>query len=353
MKGLRRVKNLFSKNLPAIARTLPVTDLFSNKLFARWLPVMRQTPVHRMAMAAAGLAVTATAVAGPALAFDAQPHHVSGTTSKAAGQQLVVSTQGGTGAAAAPAEQANVAGAQPADGASQDAQPAAAQPAQANQPATKGQKGQKGQKAEKAKPAKPGEDDKAKQAKQAQQVQATKQSLESSLPRDKEVSVDYQPQSTFFYCGPAATRIVASAQGHNLSQDDVATQLGTTVNGTPSAVDTTRVLNGILGGNSYHTTSVPDRQPSQTQADQVQVDMMRSLNGGRAVVANIAGATTDVTGATHDFPGGHYVAVVGYHDQGGTVEISDPADVNGADSYWISTSNLTNWMATRGYSSAG
>jgi hypothetical protein len=69
------------------------------------------------------------------------------------------------------------------------------------------------------------------------------------------------------------------------------------------------------------------------------------------MVANIAGTTTDVTGASHEFDGGHYVAVVGYHDQGGTVEISDPADENGADSYWISTSNLANWMATHGYSS--
>ena len=69
------------------------------------------------------------------------------------------------------------------------------------------------------------------------------------------------------------------------------------------------------------------------------------------MVANIAGTTTDVTGASHEFDGGHYVAVVGYHDQGGTVLISDPADVNGADSYWISTNNLTQWMATRGYSS--
>ena len=67
------MKNLFSKNLPAFAKTLPATDLFSNKLFARWLPVMRQTPVHRMAMVAAGLAVTATAVGGPAVAFDGGP----------------------------------------------------------------------------------------------------------------------------------------------------------------------------------------------------------------------------------------------------------------------------------------
>jgi hypothetical protein len=174
---------------------------------------------------------------------------------------------------------------------------------------------------------------------------------EASMPRDKEVNVAYQPQTTFFYCGPATTRIVASAGGHDLSQDDAANRLGTTVNGTPSAVDTTRVLNDLFGKDTYHTTSIPDQTPSQREADQVQSDVMHTLNKGRAVVANIAGTTTDVTGATHTFDGGHYVAVVGYHDQGGTVLISDPADENGADAYWISTTNLTQWMATHGYSS--
>jgi len=359
------VKNLFSKNLPAFAKTLPATDLFSNKLFARWLPVMRQTPVHRMAMVAAGLAVTATAVGGPALAFDAQPHHASGTA-QAAGERTASSQGGGTGAApvSAPGSEpakADLAAAQPSQGTqshdSESAKDAKSTKDGKDAKSAKDSKSTKDSKdsksAKDAKGAKDAQDKAGKAAKAAKDVAATKQSLESSLPRDKEVGIAYQPQSTFFYCGPAATRIVASAQGHDLSQDDVAGKLGTTVNGTPSAVDTTRVLNDILGGNTYHTTSIPDRQPNQAQADQVQVDVMRTLNGGRGVVANIAGATTDVTGATHDFPGGHYVAVVAYHDQGGTVEISDPADVNGADSYWISTTNLTNWMATRGYSSAG
>src|SRR5262249_51230801 len=128
---------------------------------------------------------------------------------------------------------------------------------------------------------------------------AQKAAQVASQPRDKAVNADYQPQTTFYYCGPAATQIAASAQGHNLSQDDLAGKLGTTVNGTNSAQDTTRVLNNVIGSDAYHTTSIPGT-PSQAQVDQVQADVMRSLNDGRAVVANIAGATTDVTGATHD-----------------------------------------------------
>ena len=186
--------------------------------------------------------------------------------------------------------------------------------------------------------------------KAAPSAAAVKAQVVASQPQDKDVAVDYQPQSTFFYCGPAATRIAATAQGQDLSQDDLAGKLGTTVNGTNSAQDTTRVLNSVVGGDKYHTTSIPG-SPDQAQADQVQTDVMRSLTQGRAVVANIAGQTTDVTGAEHDFAGGHYLTVTGYHDHGDTVRISDPADVNGASDYWISTNNLAHWMATRGYSS--
>jgi hypothetical protein len=275
-------KNLFTKNV------------LSNKLFTRWLPVITQTPARKMALAAAGLAVTGSAIAGPALAVGSDSHMAPAAGRPAAASHTIAPAPG------------------------HPAQAALAAPAKKVDPT------------------------------QAAKAQAAK---EAAMPRDKEVKVDYQPQTTFYYCGPAATRIVASAQGHDLSQDDVAAKLGTTVDGTPSAVDTTRVLNSIVGSNTYHTTSIPDATPTQAQTDKLQADVMRSVNDGRAVVANIAGATTDVTGATHEFDGGHYVAVVGYHDQGGTVKISDPADENGADSYWISTSNLAHWTATHGYSS--
>jgi hypothetical protein len=302
------VKTLLNKTL--LNKTLLTTDLLSNKLFTGWLPVIRQIPGHKVALAAAGLAVTAGAVAGSALGAGSDPHPASAATRPAWASTHV-----------APAQEP----------AAQEALAARTKKAAAKNAAAK----QEAAKQEAAK-------------QEAAKQEAAKQ--EAAMPRDKEVSVDYQSQTTFYFCGPAATRIAASAQGHDLSQDDAAAKLGTTVNGTPSAVDTTRVLNDILGSDTYHTTSIPG-PPTQAQTDKVKADVMRSLNNGRAVVANIAGTTTDVTGAAHKFDGGHYVAVVGYHDQGDTVEISDPADVNGADSYWISTGNLAQWMATHGYSS--
>jgi hypothetical protein len=63
------------------------------------------------------------------------------------------------------------------------------------------------------------------------------------------------------------------------------------------------------------------------------------------------GYALDTTGTSRGYGGGHYVAVIGYSDSGRTVKIADPANGNGDGTYWVSTINMANWMATRGYSS--
>lgn len=48
-------------------------------------------------------------------------------------------------------------------------------------------------------------------------------------------------------------------------------------------------------------------------------------------------------------PGGHYIPIIGYSDDGRQVKIADPSGV-GPATYWRSTINMANWMASRGYS---
>ncbi|MFI6757585.1 C39 family peptidase [Micromonospora sp. NPDC050417] len=168
-------------------------------------------------------------------------------------------------------------------------------------------------------------------------------------PSAKELKADYQAQPNFYWCGPASTRIALSADGHNLSQDEVAKKLGTTVEGTPSAEDTTRVLNDVVGGNVYKTTAIPDATAKPEQMDKLQADVKRAIDDNRAVVANIIGTGTDTDGVSHSYEGGHYLAVIGYRDDGRAVKISDPANPNDS-SYWMSTIDMANWIATRGYS---
>lgn len=77
--------------------------------------------------------------------------------------------------------------------------------------------------------------------------------------------------------------------------------------------------------------------------------MVATVTDKRAVVANVVGDVTDLDGGWHSFPGGHYVAVVGYQDNGRIVRIADSADPS-LPAYWVSVTTLANWIATRGYS---
>jgi Peptidase_C39 like family len=170
-------------------------------------------------------------------------------------------------------------------------------------------------------------------------------------PSEKEVGYQFQLQPNFYYCGPAASRIAATARGLQPSQDDLAGQLGTTVNGTNSAFDIARVLNGMTGTSFYHATSIPGQEATPQQMDQLQADVVHAVSNGYAVVMNIIGTGWDVDGVAHAYGGGHYLTVVGYKDDGRTVKIADPANVSGDGSYWMTTINLANWAATRGYAS--
>ncbi|WP_433618230.1 C39 family peptidase [Dactylosporangium sp. CA-139114] len=171
-------------------------------------------------------------------------------------------------------------------------------------------------------------------------------------PAEKVLAYDFQLQPNFYYCGPAATRIALTAAGHAISQDRAASLLGTTTNGTNSALDTTRVLNSVIGGGRtvYRTREIPAYPATPAQAKQLQADVVSTVSSGRAVVANIAGHLTDNAGVFHSYEGGHYLTVVGYQDGGSTVKIADPANPRGDGTYWVSTPKLADWISQRGYS---
>ncbi|WP_406042986.1 C39 family peptidase [Micromonospora sp. NBC_00898] len=168
---------------------------------------------------------------------------------------------------------------------------------------------------------------------------------------ERELNVRYQAQPNFYYCGPAATRNALSVQGKAIDVDAMAKEMGTTENGTNSVNDITPVLNKETGSNVYHSVEIRSPKADDTQTDKLRADIVHTVDNGRAVVANIAGTTTDTDGNTHSFEGGHYISVVGYRDDGHTVTIADSADPNMA-SYRISVDNLADWIATRGYTAS-
>jgi Peptidase_C39 like family len=169
-------------------------------------------------------------------------------------------------------------------------------------------------------------------------------------PAKKELAYAYAAQINGWYCGPAAARIALTTRGLRPSQDDLANQLGTTGNGTNSAEDVTRVLNAMTKTSFYHTTLIPAKGATKQQIDQLQADVVRAISHGYGMVANIVGDAQDMNGNWYSFSGGHYIAVVGYQDNGRQVKIADPANAYRA-SYWMTVSNLADWIGSRGYAS--
>ncbi|WP_431937536.1 C39 family peptidase [Micromonospora sp. RP3T] len=167
---------------------------------------------------------------------------------------------------------------------------------------------------------------------------------------ERELDVRYEAQPNFYYCGPAAARNAISVLGKNIDVHAMAKEMGTTENGTNSINDITPVLNKETG-KPYRSVEIKTGKADDKQTDKLRADIVRTVDDGRAVVANIAGTATDTDGGTHSFEGGHYISVVGYQNNGETVTIADSANPNTA-SYRITVDNLADWIATRGYSTS-
>ncbi|MBL6278660.1 C39 family peptidase [Micromonospora fiedleri] len=166
---------------------------------------------------------------------------------------------------------------------------------------------------------------------------------------ERQLKVRYQAQPNYYYCGPAAVRNALTAMDKDVPQDELAREMGTTERGTDSAYDITKALNERVGKDVYRTVEIPGRAADGAETDRLRADIVRAVDEGRSVVANVAGTAFDLDGGTHSFEGGHYVSVTGYRDGGAQAKIADSADPAKAE-YWIGIDALADWVATRGYS---
>ncbi|MFF3394769.1 C39 family peptidase [Streptomyces sp. NPDC002669] len=172
----------------------------------------------------------------------------------------------------------------------------------------------------------------------------------SQAAPSKVLNYQFQWQENYYYCGPAATRIALTGRGQYYSQNYIAGQLGTTTNGTNSAADTTRVLNSLGRTGFYETKWIPGNMATPAEISRLRWDLVYDIDRNYPIVANVVGTAVDTDGDAHSYPGGHYLAVVGYSNDGASAKLADPADANGYGWYWMETTRLAHWIAARGYS---
>jgi Peptidase_C39 like family len=170
----------------------------------------------------------------------------------------------------------------------------------------------------------------------------------------KSLPITWQGQQTYYYCGPASTRMALSARISPPSQDALASSLGTTTNGTDDISNVVATMNQVLGTTWYERKPVSD-PPTQAQRDLLKQDIVYDVDRGWAIVANVVSGWRPP-----GYPSGtiyHYVAVVGYADDGNSAVIADPAGAGAGGSGWtnvpktytISTYDLGTWIGLKAY----
>jgi hypothetical protein len=165
----------------------------------------------------------------------------------------------------------------------------------------------------------------------------------------KVLDVDYQVQQTSYWCGPAATRIALSARIGPPSQATLASDLGTTTNGTDWIGQITNELNDELGASRYATTEIPNDPPTQVQRDRLWGDIVLSIDNNYPVVANIVAPPSNHPPGYPNETIYHYFAVIGYNPDTSEVYIADSANFSGNSLYWLSFNQLATLIPPKGY----
>jgi hypothetical protein len=164
------------------------------------------------------------------------------------------------------------------------------------------------------------------------------------------VDVGYEPQVNDYWCGPTATDMALSARITPPGQAALATELGTTTDGTDRIDLVTPVLNAHLGASWYTTREMPDDPPSSAQHDLLWADLVRSVDDGFALVANIvAPPDNHPPGYPDDETIYHYFTVIGYDSDTRSAYIADPADFAGNTEYWLTFDQLSTLIPPKGY----
>ena len=163
------------------------------------------------------------------------------------------------------------------------------------------------------------------------------------------VAVHYEAQTTSYWCGPTATKIALSARIAPPSQSALATQLHTTTNGTDSITQFDEVLNANLHGGWYLSREMPNDPPTQAQRDLLWNDLVRAVDDGFPLVANIVAPPSNHPPGYPSSTIYHYFTVAGYNAATRQAFIADPADFQGHTEYWLSFDQLATLIPPKGY----
>ncbi|WP_018024074.1 C39 family peptidase [Corynebacterium ulceribovis] len=136
-------------------------------------------------------------------------------------------------------------------------------------------------------------------------------------------------QDTSYWCGPATGQMLMAARtGKVVPESTLASEMGTTINGTNGVGQIARVLNQRMPGAGWTVVDMPNDPPSKAQKDLLWEHLTQSIDAGVGIAANIWAPVNNYPRASYTstqnlrYSGGfvrHYVALMGYAvDSNGT-----------------------------------
>lgn len=138
------------------------------------------------------------------------------------------------------------------------------------------------------------------------------------------ISIPFQTQQNDYYCGPASARMVLGGMGYNVSQDYMASLLGTTASdGTYAGDGVVNALNRVVSGSRFQFRW---QWHTYTNVGTIKGHVVEALDYGNPVMVNTVESPGDVYLVGHDIgvPLYHFGVVADYFDYGNSVTYTDP-----------------------------
>jgi hypothetical protein len=150
-------------------------------------------------------------------------------------------------------------------------------------------------------------------------------------PPKKVLDFTWNGQETSYWCGPGSTRMAIGSRMGPPTQQELATFMGTTTEGT-ARVYVVDALNHWLTPTIEYKSVPVDMVPTQAQRDLLKKSIVERLASGYPVVANVLSGWRPPGYPTGTI--GHFVAVMGYDENGEKILIADPAGAGAAGPRW-------------------
>ena len=184
------------------------------------------------------------------------------------------------------------------------------------------------------------------------------------LSTEKVLNFNHDPaflkQDTGFWCGPASTQVVLNALNIDVSERDLANEIGTTENGTNDVSMIERVLDRRVPEAKYTSVNMRDDPPTPQQRETLWSNIVQSIDAGYGVVMNWWAPSNNfprgVKGSASPSYRGqmvkHYVACMGY-DSNPVMRAVRIADSGfNPHEYWITFDQCATLIPPKGYAYA-